>query len=553
MKKKSKLKAVFYFILFIIFSIYVISDGVKRYEDRINKSNAVTKEVISSDSDKRDRHVSLTGSGAIYLSEESEIVFTLYSTPSFTGEIELYMNDIYQGMMHDDGLDGDEKANDGKYSYALLISSTVLNEKFDFYAKCGDLVSTHDVKYSYDSPEISDEEWQEQRDLTDAVDEKLQTYLVNGFVPYNQVNYVCDELYTFILNYADENDVKLLVVEKYDSEIYILFSSGIPMVIILPLEGVDSTGTNDNITIRTLEPYCNNGAEPLKSFENNAHYIQNQISYCVTDTVLKDSDVSVEKVIDAFKDNSIILWHGHGTYIPEYGSLLCISIKTNTEFKKKYARDIKEDRIVLLKDGTITLSDKFFDKYLDSVDNSFIYLGACHSYESDGLGNAFLDKGASVVVGFSDTVYSAYDCAVMDMMSKELCVPHDNILFSAHQNMKTTLRRIKKELGENDIVYAQRYLHIDNLKETTAALVCEGDPDYYIGDVYDKKKLEPYGKIAENVNAKIENTVASLQEVADKNKEDAIASIWLYIKDQLIALLYRILEYISGFLNACTE
>ena len=86
MRKKSKLKAVFYFILFIIFSIYVISDGVKRYEDKTNKSNAVTKEVISSDSDKRDRPVSLTGSGAIYLSEESEIVFTLYSTPSLPGK-----------------------------------------------------------------------------------------------------------------------------------------------------------------------------------------------------------------------------------------------------------------------------------------------------------------------------------------------------------------------------------------------------------------------------------------------------------------------------------
>ena len=55
------------------------------------------------------------------------------------------MNDTYIGNIHDDGQDGDEVADDEKYSFEISVHSTELNEAFDFYAKCGDVSMEHCV------------------------------------------------------------------------------------------------------------------------------------------------------------------------------------------------------------------------------------------------------------------------------------------------------------------------------------------------------------------------------------------------------------------------
>ena len=43
------------------------------------------------------------------------------------------------------------------------------------------------------------------------------------------------------------------------------------------------------------------------------------------------------------------------------------------------------------------------------MQNTFFYLGACHSLENDSLWDALAAKGAKVAFGWSDTVYTSFD------------------------------------------------------------------------------------------------------------------------------------------------
>ena len=59
----------------------------------------------------------------------------------------------------------------------------------------------------------------------------------------------------------------------------------------------------------------------------------------------------------------------------------------------------------------IAITPHFISTYCYSLENSFVWLGACDSAKNDRLVNAFLEKGASVVFGFNDVAREAYDCA----------------------------------------------------------------------------------------------------------------------------------------------
>ena len=498
-------------------------------------------------SDDIENSVYLTSSGAIYINEESTIVLSLYSTHLFTGDIALYLNDTFLGMMHDDGLDGDQKANDGKYSYTATINSTVLSEKYDFYAVCGALTSEHEVLYSYNHG-ISDEEWKEQELLSDAVNKKLQEYLVNGFVPYDKKNYVYDELYRFVLSYVEENNINVLEVNREKSCISILFSSGIPMIIDIPLEGVESSSNDiiDNIEISVIEPYYSSGADLLPSFNDNAYYFQKKVPFCSVDKILKDEDVSIENIISAFIPNSIIIWHGHGGHSEKYGSLLCLTIKNNESFKKKYENDIEKSRIIILKDGTITLSSKFFDEYLNDINNSFVYLGACHSLETNSLAESFLNKGAELVVGFSDTVYASYDSAVMEELSKELCMRN---IFS-YRSFIMAYSDIVSKLGEDDLEYAKNYMALESYKDERASFSYAGNVYYHIDKARTDSFFKDIGLLYDTAKEKVIDLAKKVKGRLQEKFGDNLKSIF---RELLENILIEILNFIENICKIITQ
>lgn len=544
--KNSKWKSFLSLILILIILYLLISRKTVLDQEKNSLNHVTTKDTWVSNDYVPDQRLFLNCSGVVYVDEDSVLQLYVYGNSSFTREIELYMNDTYIGNMHDDGQDGDEVAGDEKYSFEVTVQSTELNEVFDFYAKCGDISTEHCVLYSYHRG-ITQEEWNEEQNLCNAVNEKISEYLVDGYVPINQADYVYEELYQFILRYIEENNVQVLNVNKEKYGISVKFSSGIPLFIDLPFEGVE-TGSNENICIRTLEPYCTNGGTQLKSFEENALYIQDNNIYCINDLSLKDENVTIENIVNAFTDKGIIIWHGHGSYSLKYGSLLCITTPNTEQFNKDYEDDILNNRIVILKNGTITLSSLFFDKYLQDIDNSVVYLGACLSYNDSRLASSFLNKNASAVFGFTETVYTAYDCAVMDMLSEEMCKGRDMLIFTLYQDIKTSLKNIKNELGDNDIEYAKRYMNVSEYKDSTSFLIAEGNLDYYVGDYLVREKQDSIEKDVLFIKEKFRIVKEEFVSVLNSDEEIFI-SLWEKLKEKLESWLLDVLNSINRVIS----
>ena len=51
----------------------------------------------------------------------------------------------------------------------------------------------------------------------------------------------------------------------------------------------------------------------------------------------------------------------------------------------------------------------FVQAYVGDLEGAVVFLGTCYSGKDDTLANAFLDKGAAAVLGYTDEVYIPYE------------------------------------------------------------------------------------------------------------------------------------------------
>lgn len=177
-----------------------------------------------------------------------------------------------------------------------------------------------------------------------------------------------------------------------------------------------------------------------------------------------------------------------------------------------------------------------------------VYLGACLSYNDSRLASSFLNKNASAVFGFTETVYTAYDCAVMDMLSEEMCKGRDMLIFTLYQDIKTSLKNIKNELGDNDIEYAKRYMNVSEYKDSTSFLIAEGNLDYYVGDYLISEKIECIKSVIVTLNAKLceeKNTIIAIL----YSNDNVLSVLWERIKNKLISIVGNILDLITEVLK----
>jgi hypothetical protein len=138
-------------------------------------------------------------------------------------------------------------------------------------------------------------------------------------------------------------------------------------------------------------------------------------------------DVSVKPDCIASVE-SVKNWAQYGTiFINTHG--LGFAIATYTELNmnsfKKYHKDIIKCRIVLWCTGyegdkwRLWITPSFIEKYCGSFPNSFIYIGACQSFEGD-FKSTFIKKGAGGVIGFTHSVYAPYDKKIAGTVAEEL-------------------------------------------------------------------------------------------------------------------------------------
>lgn len=271
----------------------------------------------------------------------------------------------------------------------------------------------------------------------------------NGVVSLEEVTALIDDVYDGI---KDSDYVEY--IEKHDASVYYILDNNLGCHYIAPIPGLASSG--NDLAIYSYQPWYtdfdrqntdflegmldiiyNDGVEyPNQAInilekadltENSAHY-------------LYDEDVTIE-TLKNLRGNSVILWVGHGGYSSEFHSTLALTTKFTEVFYEDHRYEFENHLLEKYDDEYVAVTSLFFDKYLADgcLENSIIYLAACHSAEDDVLATALLNKGAAVVYGNSDLVWQSYNNRMCKTVLKNLCDGNTS---------GEALQRAQKEHGE---------------------------------------------------------------------------------------------------------
>ncbi len=133
---------------------------------------------------------------------------------------------------------------------------------------------------------------------------------------------------------------------------------------------------------------------------------------------MNDKSITIEKLRTILAGHDIIVWRGHGgnwvdsnTPASE-GIILSLSeTRTKTKDEKTYASDLSNGRVLWASGGRYVFNAEFINYYYNEgdFDGCLVYLGACHPMDKSALYNAFINNGASTVVGVVNSIKSGYN------------------------------------------------------------------------------------------------------------------------------------------------
>lgn len=385
------------------------------------------------------------------------------------------------GSLNDNGKNGDSIKGDGFYSVRISITGSAgdkktysvvykkqkkTTEKINFF----DEVTEEDIQIASDSAS----------ELANAAESAIGSDTVTSS---SEAEKTIDAVYEKAQPLLSEE--KAIYVGKTEDGVGIEFASGLRYIYNPHYADTDS-GNADSLTAVGVLPFYNDTSEDsdnnkylptLKDGDENAKIIADTLDNVDYKNGLLNPDVTLTNIDDIFKDNSIVLWHGHGGFYDdgENEKVWGPNLLTD-EFLDKDKKPTTEEAKALLAGGflygsstfRVAIGANFINNNVESMENSFVYLGACHSMQSNLLADAFVSKGASVV-GFSDSVACGYDEAVMKSLVKYMCT--ENADTGKYYTLTEALGKTKEDLGDNDDIYLTRRNNKTYSSENPAVLL----------------------------------------------------------------------------------
>ena len=86
----------------------------------------------------------------------------------------------------------------------------------------------------------------------------------------------------------------------------------------------------------------------------------------------------------------------------------------------RYTDEYLNGELIFTNSGHVAVGYKFFNNHLSNIDGCMIYLGTCSSGVDDTLAKAFLDKGASTVIGNSGTICTTYNLSMIKTIYEQM-------------------------------------------------------------------------------------------------------------------------------------
>ncbi|MBQ9942534.1 MAG: hypothetical protein IJP03_05960 [Christensenellaceae bacterium] len=348
------------------------------------------------------------------------------------------------GVLHDDGLDGDELAGDGIHSLRVTVYPGSEGTE-EYWAESYTQTSYSLVMRVVDAPNE-----QEMQDIQNA-DAYFEGLLADAgpSISSAQAEDILIEMEEYAQDLVEEGTADSFTVGE-GTHVSVKFASGIRVIYAPPVEERDA-GSGDPGSIITCQPYYSSymvHRDKMSYPDYAAGAIEKEFDRFTFAGNYDDEQVDLDR-IRAFSSGQIILWHDHGVHDEKLHS----QIRTGEQFRPdsggsdlSYINDFVSDKLVKGSDGYIWVTAKWIEENCGDMSGSLIYVGTCQSGKDDVLANTFLDKGAAAVIVNDDTIATWYNLSMMYTTMTEMT--KKSSIFGDYNTLEQALKNAKSVHGK---------------------------------------------------------------------------------------------------------
>lgn len=369
--------------------------------------------------DIKDIHINQTKSVTFYASLMSEtfIEDTVTLQCESTGTV---------GELKDNGVSPDQVANDGIFTGKFDLQSAVRKNE-TYRAACQDIVSDPiDICFYKD---LTQQDFEQFDSVLDTVEElgnlnDISNYLSgNSNVESYKKNSISESV-TFTTTsgltgvwQADWSDQVKGSAKPYTDSDYEVINNNVSLTV-----QPNSVGTASNKNIAVIRPFRTTQFT-YDDFKDCANNITSNLGGSVT---LRDDANATMSFMKSLNNFGIVMFDTHGAladvtnsawYLWSSEPYILIGEKMDSVAGTFFDADWQSSRIIVIADWrNIAIGAKFFDNYYsdDAFDDTVFFLGSCYSMINNSIAEVLIDKGASVVFGYSNVVSVGYCNSTLD-------------------------------------------------------------------------------------------------------------------------------------------
>ena len=270
--------------------------------------------------------------------------------------------------------------------------------------------------------QITDEEYEDHIECLDEMYEIYSGYVSDetGYVDEENYDSLISDVEALVKEYADSGIIAFYSVEN--ETIYIEFASLIVYVFSIPEEGMDSDPTDLSGTVCFLyygEEWANNDSEAVDEREDEIVQTTDEFG----DLTIMFADVSCIEGFDYASGTEMFIWHGHGGYFgQEFGEVMATSdiVSSNVgslittymagtddmlweAITNKSIIEVGVGHDENTAQSVYAITSYYVENYFPELDDAIVYLATCMSGYTSQLADAFISKGAEVVIANAGT------------------------------------------------------------------------------------------------------------------------------------------------------
>ncbi len=313
---------------------------------------------------------------------------------------------------------------------------------------------------------LSEKDYNTYIESVDDLLDEVSSYRDRDYSEEGDISESIDIVYDYAVKLRDKSIAT--TVEKYDTYMFVEFSSGIQWMFMPELEGVNAGGDKGLVSIWSVQEgkssYIGNPAAveaDQRATDGAAEKIANAYDNYSWDVNIDDEEVTMQTGKDLSK-NQIVLWDGHGGYGEQYGgSFICT--------KEKFTGRIPDDGKLwkTVNDHEYVITSYLIDTYVDDLSNSFLMFGICDGAKENNLIESFRQKNAAALVMFTDITTTSYAGNMMAAIVDYMLESH---------TLDEAMALAKADYGEHDPNLWKKY----GADDYSRPVVCFGG-DYKFG------------------------------------------------------------------------